>query len=563
MLGVKSCQLTMSITAVGPSGAPRATAVEDRIELVEPSGRTLSLSLQKSDLAEDQRIGALLFLDDGTLIAGCARGRVHAFAQHGDLKFSRQFVPCGPISAIKRWPNNELAILHEDAVCLLRRADDDFDVVGAWALRGELRGRLDVEPCSYLPRIADPDTARAALAGAALPPSAPQRCVVLAGASPFLAVAEMGTNPAANLAEQAAALAGAAASAAFSFASSWLRPLAAAAPPAEPASAAAPEAEVVELKESMPLVELRDAGRRVAALRRHPTSASLCAAADALGGAVLLVELPSLVVLRRFAGRAHAQLSWLVGPARSSLLAIYCERSGGVLEVWSPDRPTDTAEEGATGAAPAAPYGVRLLATRVGGGAALLTASWPPRCYVLNDAAQDTVVALREVVAAEGGVQLVEANPSNGELVEAKADAGGSSDGDPCERALRLLEAGQDGAAETVLLSVRGDLPLSALAAPLLDLARRRLSALVATRDLVTLVALPPDVLAWVRAAAPADAAALPSSEYAVAASVGSLLARVDREVRRELVEAPDEAVALLEGLRCAREVLAMFQRPP
>ena len=119
--------------------------------------------------------------------------------------------------------------------------------------------------------------------------------------------------------------------------------------------------------------------------------------ADALGGAVLLVELPSLVVLRRFAGRAHAQLSWLAGPARSSLLAIYCERSGGVLEVWSPDRPT---EEGATGAAPAAPYGVRLLATRVGGGAALLTASWPPRCYVLNDAAQDTVVALREVVAA-------------------------------------------------------------------------------------------------------------------------------------------------------------------
>ena len=95
----------------------------------------------------------------------------------------------------------------------------------------------------------------------------------------------------------------------------------------------------------MPLVELRDAGRRVAALRRHPTSASLCAAADALGGAVLHVELPSLVVLRRFAGRAHAQLSWLAGPARSSLLAIYCERSGGVLEVWSPDRPTDTAEE--------------------------------------------------------------------------------------------------------------------------------------------------------------------------------------------------------------------------
>ena len=76
----------------------------------------------------------LLFMEDGTLIAGCARGRVHAFAQHGDLKFSRQFVPCGPISAIKRWPNNELAILHEDAVCLLRRADDDFDVVGAWAL---------------------------------------------------------------------------------------------------------------------------------------------------------------------------------------------------------------------------------------------------------------------------------------------------------------------------------------------------------------------------------------------------------------------------------------------
>ena len=213
----------MSITAVGPSGAPRATAVEDSIELVEPSGRTLSLSLQKSDLAEDQRIGALLFMEDGTLVAGCARGRVHAFAQHGDLKFSRQFVPCGPISAIKRWPNNELAILHEDAVCLLRRADDDFEVVGAWALRGELRGRLDVEPCSYLPRIADPDTARAALAGAELPPSAPQRCVVLAGASPFLAVAELGTNPAANLAEQAAALAGAAASAAFSFASSWLR----------------------------------------------------------------------------------------------------------------------------------------------------------------------------------------------------------------------------------------------------------------------------------------------------------------------------------------------------
>ena len=117
--------VAMSITAVGPSGAPRATAVEDRIELVEPSGRTLSLSLQKSDLAEDQRIGALLFMEDGTLVAGCARGRVHAFAQHGDLKFSRQFVPCGPISAIKRWPNNELAILHEDAVCLLRRADDD------------------------------------------------------------------------------------------------------------------------------------------------------------------------------------------------------------------------------------------------------------------------------------------------------------------------------------------------------------------------------------------------------------------------------------------------------
>ena len=168
----------------------------------------------------------------------------------------------------------------------------------------------------------------------------------------------------------------------------------------------------------------------------------------------------------------------------------------------------------------------------------------------------------RQVVAAEGGVQLLEANPSDGELVEVKADAGGSSDGDPCERALRLLEAGQDGAAETVLLSVRGDLPLSALAAPLLDLARRRLSALVATRDLVTLVALPPDVLAWVRGAPPADAAALPSSEYAIAASVGSLLARVDREVRRELVEAPDEAVALLEGLRCAREVLGMFQSP-
>ena len=161
---------------------------------------------------------------------------------------------------------------------------------------------------------------------------------------------------------------------------------------------------------------------------------------------------------------------------------------------------------------------------------------------------------------ATSGVQLVEANPSDGELVEAKADAGGSSDGDPCERALRLLEAGQDGAAETVLLSVRGDLPLSALAAPLLDLARRRLSALVATRDLVTLVALPPDVLAWVRAAAPADAAALPPSEYAIAASVGSLLARVDREVRLQLTA--DEAVALLEGLRCAREVLAMFQSP-
>ena len=101
----------------------------------------------------------------------------------------------------------------------------------------------------------------------------------------------------------------------------------------------------------------------------------------------------------------------------------------------------------------------------------------------------------------------------------------------------------------------------AAARAPLLDLARRRLSALVATRDLVTLVALPPDVLAWVRAAAPADAAALPSSEYAIAASVGSLLARVDREVRLQLTA--DEAVALLEGLRCAREVLAMFQRPP
>ncbi len=324
----------MSITAVGPSGAPRATAVEDRIELVEPSGRTLSLSLQKSDLAEDQRIGALLFMEDGTLVAGCARGRVHAFAPGGSLRFSKQFVPCGPISAIKRWPNNELAILHEDAVCLLRRADDDLEVVGAWALRGELRGRLDVEPCSYLPRIADPDTARAALAGASLPPSAPQRCVVLAGASPFLAVAELGTNPAANLAEQAAALAGAAASAAFSFASSWLRPLAAAAPPAEPAAAAAPEARVVELKESMPLVELRDAGRRVAALRRHPTSASLCAAADALGGAVLLVELPSLVVLRRFAGRAHAQLSWLVGPARSTWVRAVAAWEHRVWEHW-------------------------------------------------------------------------------------------------------------------------------------------------------------------------------------------------------------------------------------
>ena len=37
-----------------------------------------------------------------------------------------------------------------------------------------------------------------------------------------------------------------------------------------------------------------------------------------------------------------------------------------------------------------------------------------------------------------------------------------------------------------------------------------------------------------------------------------SLLARVDREVRLQLTA--DEAVALLEGLRCAREVLAMFQ---
>ena len=155
-------------------------------------------------------------------------------------------------------------------------------------------------------------------------------------------------------------------------------------------------------------------------------------------------------------------------PARSSLLAIYRERSGGVLEVWSPA--ADRHRRGGRdrrGARRAVRRPAACDARRRRRGAP--HRPWPPRCYVLNDAAQDTVVALREVVAAEGGVQLVEASPSDGELVEAKADAGGSSDGDPCERALRLLEAGQDGAAETVLLSVRGDLPLKALAAPLLD----------------------------------------------------------------------------------------------
>ena len=462
----------MSITAVGPSGAPRATAVEDRIELVEPSGRTLSLSLQKSDLAEDQRIGALLFMEDGTLVAGCAtRARrrvcstrrpeifapVRPMRSHlGDQTLAQQRARNSargrglPYFAAPTTTSRSSARGHSPASCAAASTSSRARTCRAsptpTRARGTRRRRAAAERAAALRRarrrVALPRRRRIGHQSGGQPRRAGccarrrrrlRRLLVrLELASPAggggAAGGTGGGRGAGGRGRRAEGVDAARRTA-------RRRPPRRRPPPPP--------------DERLAVRRRRRAGRR-----RPPRRAAVARRAPPL---------------RRPRPRA-AELAKLGPRAAASLPSI----ASAPAASWRCGRPT---------ARPAPPRRARparrpprrtpwsgCSRARVGGGAALLTASWPPRCYVLNDAAQDTVVALREVVAAEGGVQLV---PSDGELVEAKADAGGSSDGDPCERALRLLEAGRGRRRRSVLLSARGDRPSRrARRAAELDLAR-------------------------------------------------------------------------------------------
>lgn len=439
--------------------------------------------------------------------------------------------------------------------------------------------------------------------------------LLLAGDSPGLVVCDAPDEPPPSALGDAALLVGNAVSSTLSFASRWWS-----APAQEP-----PPPPTAPLTRGLVLSTvraIRDPARRIHQIRLHP-SGELVAAADSLGR-VMLLGVPSLVLCRMLrTGTNPAECCWLQPRGGgAALLAVHVPRAGGegaaasgVIEVWGGGSGGSVGSGGHRAAA-TPPFASRVAALRVGSGGVLLTGgadgavlglptSEVARWYHLP--AADKSHGREERLRGGGGLGGISelfvsaaaagAMPSVGlrglrnpsDDAHAASEGAPAPSGDPMDApsagdgeapsaaagqegwwlVMQLLEAGRDVEAGQELLRLRRALGyhpqlLEPLAAPLLQLARRRLATLVRDLERQVLNASTPDTAVErlvislphtdVSSLATAGTAMLPPGEpYELAASITSLLSQAE-QLSADAVDSSCQRVAEAVFNHFARE---------